>query len=484
MLSSLTDSLIFAAPEPSYTASDMKGSLCWLPWNDTIPKPHGAATSQRSTSGCGTGCSGPQSRLYCTGQQKHTNASDPVAAAAVAAAALPCLWLQAPRAGTIVLYFHANAEDLGMVFPAIRHLHEQLQVSVLAVEYPGYGMLKAMTASEAGICSAALVALRYLVDEIGVDYKQVVVLGRSLGSGPAVYLASRFPVGGLILVNGFVSIRAAVETHAGRALANLAFRDIFANERLISNVSCGVLFIHASSDRMVPPEHSVRLFERCRSRKLLITPDKMEHNSHLFSDPSFLVLPVIHFFHFPSYQTEQPPRLPPEVFVPPSVASNNRGTPRGEVCKIFSLPRWLCLAPDDPSGFSGGGGGAADTGSCEIPEGEDIAVPPTPLDSVHVPFHEGAHQQLNGGSLSCPEPPPRQKVTPRDISHISWDLSNAPSRQRKTEADDQEIFNNSLDKACEFLSHLGTAGGTVTFPLPLELEGTVTPDTEGDSIEL
>lgn len=323
-------------------------------------------------------------------------------------------------------------------------------------------MLKAMTSSEAGICSAALVALRYLVDEVGVDYKQIVLLGRSLGSGPAVHLASRFPVGGLILVNGFVSIRAAVETHAGKALANLAFRDIFANERLIGNVSCGVLFIHASSDRMVPPEHSVRLFERCRSRKLLITPDNMEHNSHLFSDPSFLVLPVIHFFHFPSYQTEHPPRLPPEVFIPPSLRAI-KATPRVEGCKIFGLPRWLCMASDETLGP--GGENPADTGNCEMPEGEDIAVPPTPLDSVHVPF--GAHHPNFPGSF---EPKPKLAGSYTEAHHKDADAFWEKTSNR-CETDEQ-IFNHSLDKACEFLSHLGVPG-------KVPPDGVTTPDTDG-----
>ena len=40
-----------------------------------------------------------------------------------------------------------------------------------------------------------------------------------------------------------------------------------------------------ASDSLIPVEHSKTLFGVCRSRKLLVTPAKMDHNSSMFSDP-------------------------------------------------------------------------------------------------------------------------------------------------------------------------------------------------------
>lgn len=304
MLSSLTDKLVYPAPTPTYTAKDLEGCLCWLPWNEAIPTPPAIRPEGPNLSRFSVGCPSQQRGGSCS--------SD------CTAKALPCLWLPAKRSANVIFYFHANAEDLGVVHSALVHLQKQLQVNVLAIEYPGYGLLKDQTPSEDSICGAALVALRYIVSEVGFSYNQVMLLGRSLGSGPAVYLASRFPVGGLLLVNPFASLRGAAECHVGKALSRIAFQDHFKNEDVIGNVSCAVLFIHAARDRTVPMEHSARLFKKCRSRKLLITPEGMEHNSHLFADPTYLAVPAIHFFHFPCYQTEKPPTLPPQVFKPPA----------------------------------------------------------------------------------------------------------------------------------------------------------------------
>lgn len=278
MMDGLGNRFIFPAPESSYGAQSYKRNLCWIPWNTVIsPK-----RAQDVSAGPG----------------------------------IPCLWFPAPKAATVILFFHANAEDLGMSFAVLKHIRDQFKVNVLAVEYPGYGLLSGMTPSEDGVYEVALTAFRYLVDEINVRYSQIILFGRSLGSGPAVFLAAQYPVGGLILVSAFSSIRAAVQSIVGRIVA-WAFNERFPNSKIIANVSCSTLFIHGESDGLIPAEHSLRLFKRCRARKLLITPPKMEHNSNLFGDASFLAVPAIHFFGFPGYYTSTPPRLPAHLFESP-----------------------------------------------------------------------------------------------------------------------------------------------------------------------
>eukprot|EP00927_Polykrikos_kofoidii_P049285 TRINITY_DN43363_c0_g1_i1.p1 TRINITY_DN43363_c0_g1~~TRINITY_DN43363_c0_g1_i1.p1 ORF type:complete len:394 (-),score=60.99 TRINITY_DN43363_c0_g1_i1:30-1211(-) len=278
MLDSIGNRFVFPAPEASYGPQSYKRNLCWIPWNSVISPQRAADES------CSDG--------------------------------IPCLWFPAPKAAIVILFFHANAEDLGMSFAVLKHIRDQFKVNVLAVEYPGYGLLQDMAPSEDGVYEVALTAFRFLVDEIKVRYSQIILFGRSLGSGPAVFLAAQYPVGGLILISAFSSIKAAVHSIVGRLLA-WTFNERFPNHKLIANVSCSTLFIHGESDGLIPAEHSLRLFKRCRARKLLVTPLKMEHNSNLFGDPSFLAVPAIHFFGFPGYYTTAPPKFPASLFEVP-----------------------------------------------------------------------------------------------------------------------------------------------------------------------
>eukprot|EP00930_Biecheleria_cincta_P027911 TRINITY_DN19506_c0_g1_i1.p1 TRINITY_DN19506_c0_g1~~TRINITY_DN19506_c0_g1_i1.p1 ORF type:complete len:438 (+),score=63.06 TRINITY_DN19506_c0_g1_i1:145-1458(+) len=302
---SLANRLIFPAPKPSYGPQSYIRHLCWIPWNAVIS---------------------PQRVADPTFQD-----------------GIPCLWFPAPKAATVILFFHANAEDLGMSFTILKHIRDQFKVNVLAAEYPGYGLLHSMETSEESIYEVALTAFRFLVDVIRVRYSQIILFGRSLGSGPAVYLASQYPVGGLILVAAFSSLRAAVQSIVGSRLLALAFQERFPNSQIIGNVSCSTLFIHGEADGLIPAEHSLRLFQRCRSRKLMVSPPGMEHNSNLFGDASFLAVPAIHFFGFPGYYTSTPPRLPATMFETPERRAHLRQAQPSGASQERSVARpWLC----------------------------------------------------------------------------------------------------------------------------------------------
>jgi len=56
---------------------------------------------------------------------------------------IPCMLLEYPSGSAkILLYFHANAEDLGRAHKFLSYVNIYLRMHVLAVEYPGYGVYK------------------------------------------------------------------------------------------------------------------------------------------------------------------------------------------------------------------------------------------------------------------------------------------------------------------------------------------------------
>jgi hypothetical protein len=48
----------------------------------------------------------------------------------------------------LLLYFHGNAEDLGLAWELLDHIRSSLKMHVLAVEYPGYGIYPGITSAE------------------------------------------------------------------------------------------------------------------------------------------------------------------------------------------------------------------------------------------------------------------------------------------------------------------------------------------------
>lgn len=126
-------------------------------------------------------------------------------------------------------------------------------------------------------------AYKYLRTTLKIPAQNIVLYGRSLGSGPSCHLAAKtalvkgeIPVGGLILHAPFLSVfRVVLDT--GCTLPG----DKFPNVDVMPMVRSPVLLIHGKSDQIVPFSHSKRLHsviqEEYCARPLFI--DGMTHNN-------------------------------------------------------------------------------------------------------------------------------------------------------------------------------------------------------------
>lgn len=61
---------------------------------------------------------------------------------------------------------------------------------VLVVEYPGYGLYKGSDKSPSKMLEDSIVVFDYLTTVCGVKAQDIVLFGRSIGSGPATYLGA------------------------------------------------------------------------------------------------------------------------------------------------------------------------------------------------------------------------------------------------------------------------------------------------------
>ena len=106
------------------------------------------------------------------------------------------------------MYFHGNAEDIGYSQEFLEYLVTSLKINVLAIEYPSYGIY-----AEEGGCSDKKIKedaeymYLYVKQETGLEDKDIMIFGRSIGTGPAVHLAARHQVGLLALMSAYTSIR-------------------------------------------------------------------------------------------------------------------------------------------------------------------------------------------------------------------------------------------------------------------------------------
>lgn len=158
---------------------------------------------------------------------------------------------------SIVLYFHTNGEDLSDLDWIGELILKTLNLSFLAVEYPGYGLYEG-SVSEATMMEDAEVILNFIKEELRLDPEHVVVVGRSLGSGPAVHLAANYNIKGLVLISAFTSIRDVVKDKVGSIISCL-ISERFKNLEKISLSQCPVCIVHGKEDTVVNKEHGNKL---------------------------------------------------------------------------------------------------------------------------------------------------------------------------------------------------------------------------------
>ena len=155
----------------------------------------------------------------------------------------------------VVLYFHGNAEAAAHNLPFADALRAR-GLGVFLAEYRGYGGL-AGSPSEVGLYADGEAALAEL-GRLGVPAERVVLVGRSLGSGVAVELATRHRVAAVVLVSAYTSVVDLGRTVAG-PLAPMFVRDRFDSLSKIGRIAAPVVLVHGTRDDVVPVTMGRRL---------------------------------------------------------------------------------------------------------------------------------------------------------------------------------------------------------------------------------
>jgi len=199
---------------------------------------------------------------------------------------IPALHIKTPGSHFTILYSHGNAEDIGISLPYYEVMAQHLKVDVFAYEYVGYSLsaLEGAKPSETSCLRSIDAAWRYLVTEAGVDASKIIIFGRSIGSGPAVDLASRKTVkagargldctrcdrkpfscpshsplhcGGVVLQSPLSSGARAVFSKF-ISVVGYPF-DIFKNYTKVSSIKAQVLIMHGVDDDVVPCQNGREL---------------------------------------------------------------------------------------------------------------------------------------------------------------------------------------------------------------------------------
>ena len=172
-----------------------------------------------------------------------------------------------------LIYLGGNAEDVSLDMPDFEDAFPGYALYLL--HYPGYGGSSG-SPTEQGIVADALA----LYDTVRAQHPNITVIGRSLGSGVAVHVASLRTVVRLVLVTPYDSMGDVAASNYPWLPVRWLLRDKYETWRYAPQVTAPTTMAVAERDEIIPRTSSERLRGRFRSGLVsyVVIPD-VGHNS-------------------------------------------------------------------------------------------------------------------------------------------------------------------------------------------------------------
>ncbi len=177
----------------------------------------------------------------------------------------------------LVLYFGGNANDATHF---LDYTHALKGYDVLCFNYRGYGLSSGEPSERALFEDALLIYDTYAKD------KSVVLVGRSLGSGVASYVASKRKVQGLVLITPYDSISAMAKKKYPFLPIDFLLKHTFNSLQYVRSVRAPIAVMEVENDTTIPRFHLERLLEALPHKPYHVS---LTHTTHgtVLSHPDF-----------------------------------------------------------------------------------------------------------------------------------------------------------------------------------------------------
>jgi len=185
-----------------------------------------------------------------------------------------------------LLFFHGNAGNISGRLESVQQFL-RLGLNVLIVDYRGYGQSTG-TPSEAGLYRDAEACWQYLTETQGVAPQKIVVFGRSMGGGPATWIASRKRPGAVILESVFTTVPDVAAHHYPFLPVSTLATNQFDNASRVGTIDAPLLSIHSRDDRVVPFELGRDVYEAAAAPKQFLEIEGGHNDGFLVSSEKYL----------------------------------------------------------------------------------------------------------------------------------------------------------------------------------------------------
>ena len=182
----------------------------------------------------------------------------------------------------LVFFLHGNGGSLAG-WGDMALTYNRVGYDVFMLDYRGYGKSEGQITSQAQLLGDVDTAFKQVAARYLASKSRVIVVGYSLGTGPATWLASRYPLDMLLLHAPYCSMAdmAGHTVPIWPILPNCLLRYPLPTNEWIRQVKAPIVLFHGDRDGVIPYSSSVRLKALLKPNDQFITINGSGHNDLL-----------------------------------------------------------------------------------------------------------------------------------------------------------------------------------------------------------
>ena len=163
-----------------------------------------------------------------------------------------------------LIFFHGNAGTLENRIHKLNHFQD-MNINFLIIAWRGFSGNKGKP-SEKGLYEDGKSAIDWLIKK-GLNEKDIILYGESLGTGIATHLAQNKDFAGVVLETPFTSMVDVAKTFYPYIPINLLLKDKFENYKKITYINSPILIMHGELDQIVPFSMGKKIYKMANKPK-------------------------------------------------------------------------------------------------------------------------------------------------------------------------------------------------------------------------
>ena len=190
-----------------------------------------------------------------------------------------------------ILFLHGNAGNLFNRSYKLNRLNE-LNLNVLIISWRSFSGNPGKP-NETNLYGDAKKAVKWL-NERGVETKNIILYGESLGTGVATEIGQTNKFNSIILESPYTSMIKAAKIYYPYLPVKFLLKDKYESEKKIKNIKTPILIMHGKKDNIVPFHMGKKLFETANEPKKFL---QIEEDDHMLSFNDNLLLEIKNFIN-------------------------------------------------------------------------------------------------------------------------------------------------------------------------------------------